>query len=329
MTCIVNFSEIDRVISLETLSITTLLCPWDIEEWITRITKRHIIKNKAYLVPVRDFAMNGDLLSRHVQIAVEGGETLYEFIPSPNFSYIIQYIMDWANGLKERDPRRFKKLQKMTFAQVYATSKLWHRQLAKAAEKLINREIPDDQVNAPTVLDAPSMGEGWHWVWLKTDEARRLEGLSMGHCVGSGGYENQLYGEAIVSLRDPKCVPHVTMQLYRLEQRQTVCKGNSEVSEAYATAVEAAYQILGLRLSLHADPTVAVGDGVHRNGGTYTYHVRNQILHREDGPAFDSDDYKGWYYEGRLHNSNGPAVLTAFIEEWYEDGVLFKKKFGI
>lgn len=39
------------------------------------------------------------------------------------------------------------------------------------------------------------------------------------------------------------------------------------------------------------------------------YHYRNDVLHREDGPAvewFNVD--KWWYIDGKLHREDGPAI---------------------
>jgi hypothetical protein len=36
-------------------------------------------------------------------------------------------------------------------------------------------------------------------------------------------------------------------------------------------------------------------------------------LHREDGPAIETNGHKAWYYKGLLHRENGAAIE-------YDDG---------
>ncbi len=49
-------------------------------------------------------------------------------------------------------------------------------------------------------------------------------------------------------------------------------------------------------------------------------------LHREDGPAVDSNSYKAWYINGQRHRTDGPAVTSASIlsTEWWEEGMLHR-----
>jgi hypothetical protein len=47
-----------------------------------------------------------------------------------------------------------------------------------------------------------------------------------------------------------------------------------------------------------------------------------KILHREDGPAYETvDGYKGWYFNGKLHREDGPAVEYASgYKAWFLNG---------
>jgi len=48
----------------------------------------------------------------------------------------------------------------------------------------------------------------------------------------------------------------------------------------------------------------------------------NNILHREDGPAYESSEgSKRWYLNGLLHREDGPAVEYSWgIKYWYYHG---------
>lgn len=328
MTCIVNIEELKHAILRQTIDLTALHGSQDIHEWLVRITTKHIVKTKDFLAAI-DIG-NSSGFDLHVDIARKRGEPLYAFVPLPEFDYETTNIADWAFNLDEHDPKR-RKLTRMNYAEALSAAQRWHHRLAKASERLKVKPIPADPVNAPWVLDAPTMGDGWHWVWLKTHDARVLEGASMGHCVGTKRYRDLLYGEAIFSLRDPEGLPHVTMQLYMLEKRQTYCKANSEVSAVYQAAVDNAYQILCYRLAIPTDPDPVsiIADGIYRSNGSYgpyTYHIVNQLPHREDGPAIESRGYNAWYLNGKLHNLNGPAEVTCAYKNWYIDGELIRKE---
>jgi hypothetical protein len=40
----------------------------------------------------------------------------------------------------------------------------------------------------------------------------------------------------------------------------------------------------------------------------------NGVLHREDGPGYETSDYKAFYINGKWHRENGPAI------EYYNGG---------
>ena len=48
------------------------------------------------------------------------------------------------------------------------------------------------------------------------------------------------------------------------------------------------------------------------------YWYMNDLLHREDGPAFECDGDKVWYINGKCHREDGPAIETANgAKAWY------------
>lgn len=158
--------------------------------WLVKASMRHILKTRDGLIKIDPSELKThESNDSEVVRAIMEGQTLMRYIGG----YLEQdfdTVLDWLAGLADREPGRYRRLNRMTFEQALNASRQWHQQLARKAEKLRDRSIPDDQENAPTVLEVPELGEGWHWVWLKTSVARELEGASMGHCVGSGGYEH-------------------------------------------------------------------------------------------------------------------------------------------
>lgn len=60
--------------------------------------------------------------------------------------------------------------------------------------------------------------------------------------------------------------------------------------------------------------------------GTTSVADHRKILHREDGPAVHSDNYKAWWLNGKRHREDGPAVeWTNGDEEWWINGKRHRK----
>jgi hypothetical protein len=58
----------------------------------------------------------------------------------------------------------------------------------------------------------------------------------------------------------------------------------------------------------------------YENGITKWY--RNDMLHRDDGPAVTyADGYKAWYQNGKRHREDGPSIIFSSPEDspvaWY------------
>ena len=52
---------------------------------------------------------------------------------------------------------------------------------------------------------------------------------------------------------------------------------------------------------------------------------KNGEIHREDGPAVESDGSKWWYLNGERHRENGPAIEHDDGDKsWYLNGVLHR-----
>jgi hypothetical protein len=62
---------------------------------------------------------------------------------------------------------------------------------------------------------------------------------------------------------------------------------------------------------------------INSNGSKFYYKDREmQILHREDGPAFEGyNGDKEWWIDGKRHLEDGPAIEYANGDKsWYLDG---------
>ena len=59
----------------------------------------------------------------------------------------------------------------------------------------------------------------------------------------------------------------------------------------------------------------------------YKSWFRNDTQHREGGPAIeDPDGTKSWYRNGQLHRDDGPAIEYASgSKEWYRNGMLHRE----
>lgn len=69
------------------------------------------------------------------------------------------------------------------------------------------------------------------------------------------------------------------------------------------------------------------GFDVHVVAPTGSRYLRDGVLHREDGPAYEGNDgMEAWYRDGRLHRDpvDGPAVVDPEEDfaEFYQDGRL-------
>lgn len=74
-----------------------------------------------------------------------------------------------------------------------------------------------------------SFADGYSIVQLQDRAATAWEGLKMGHCVGSEGYNPK----KIFSLRDPKGLPHATMYIEKKIVEEIEGKENKEVISKY------------------------------------------------------------------------------------------------
>lgn len=100
---------------------------------------------------------------------------------------------------------RIPHLMSRTYDEVLALSEAWHRRMFGGAEGATREPLEDRS----EFITYPN---GWAWVTVSPEECAG-EGASMGHCVGD--YSEQVAeGElAILSLRGPDNVPHITVEV--------------------------------------------------------------------------------------------------------------------
>jgi hypothetical protein len=149
--------------------------------------------------------LNKTDLQPHVRQAVAKGEPIYG--STGGFSRMLP-AEEMRDYLFTRTPAEIKN---MGVVDVAVKAKQWHTKMAEARknpEKFGRKELFS---GTEPVLPV----ESGTWVDVKTPDALSLEGNIMGHCVGGSNYCNAVAKDTtkIISLRDKKGLPHVTIQL--------------------------------------------------------------------------------------------------------------------
>jgi hypothetical protein len=153
--------------------------------------------------------LNQSDLPPHIrQAAAEGEPIAYQFSGVGGFGSALDMtrLKDYLNT---RTPAEIKN---MGVADVAAKSEEWHKMLAEARkdpEKFTKKQLMQ---GTESVLPA---SKDMNWVNVKDSDALSLEGNIMGHCVGGSNYCSAVNRGTtkIVSLRDKRGFPHVTIEL--------------------------------------------------------------------------------------------------------------------
>jgi hypothetical protein len=247
------------------------------------------------------------------------------FVPSAELARNARLVNIWLVNAERPSSWLAARLRETTFADAVVMATDWREYVLRSAERRYARAVAADPSGAPAVLDEPSLGEGWSWVWLRSPTARETERKVMGHRLGRGGHEPFDPLMAILSLRDPSGVPYLTVQLAKTEVLSALHKGNRDASPFYAAVAARVAEIIGPRLLVQWNPANPIADGRHRRGDLVV-HVRGGKLHREDGPALEwAYGTREWYRRGRRHRDGGPAVEHADgTKRWYRNGQLHR-----
>lgn len=294
-----------------------------VKKWCRKALKEHILLTKAYLKAVDNDP--SEIRSDYEIQAIEAGEQVYLFVRG-SFKDDIENVLYWATELEELDPQQYSTLATITFPEALKASSEWRNNRAKEAAILNEKGIPKDPINAPEVLSAHNVGEGWKWVWLKTPEARRLEGVAFGNRLGcklneSFRCKRDDYGT--FSLRDGNEIAFITLTLGAKisSNKDLIVKEDVQFTDEMKLAVEQARQRLGLRLWLAQELGGAVADGdYHRK--EYTYRIVDEQIHRTDGPAVTWAKGQAWMVHDGHHRVDGPALVEeGYRKEWWIDGL--------
>ena len=136
----------------------------------------------------------------------------------------------WLSVLPSHRPKMPGKLHKLTLLQAISAAKRYH-----AGREALSAAFPGDAGAVETVCGAER--NGWRWVKILSPEGLDYEGNAMGHCIGGGDYDDA--DTVIFSLRDPRNIPHCTIE-WDEDCRcvtQVQGHGSGEVSERYHGAV--------------------------------------------------------------------------------------------
>jgi hypothetical protein len=153
--------------------------------------------------------LNQSDLPPHIrQAAMEGEPISYQFSGVGGFGSALD-LENMKDYLNTRTPAEIKN---MGVADVVAKSQEWHKMLAEARkdpEKFTKKQLMQ---GTESVLPASN---NMNWVDVKGSDALSLEGNIMGHCVGGSNYCSAVDRGTtkIVSLRDKRGFPHVTIEL--------------------------------------------------------------------------------------------------------------------
>ena len=148
--------------------------------------------------------LNQTDLAPHVRQAIAQGDPAFTNITGLQ-GLKLNEIKDY---LSTKTPAEIKN---MGFADTLVKSRQWHERLAEARknpEKFSSKEL------LKGTEEFLPISNNYKWVDVKTPDALSLEGNIMGHCVGRANYADAVTNgqSKIISFRDKKGVPHVTIE---------------------------------------------------------------------------------------------------------------------
>jgi hypothetical protein len=143
------------------------------------------------------------------QKAIGSGQPVHFFNPAQprrrDLWKAVENIVDWFNTFPKDDPS-LNRLDRISFQKARESATQWR----EAIDANPWGHIKD----RPTVYK--TYDDGMKWVKMTSEMHLKREGQLMGHCVGNGGYsQNMRKGTAeYYSLRDPSNHPHITVEVY-------------------------------------------------------------------------------------------------------------------
>jgi hypothetical protein len=153
--------------------------------------------------------LNKSILPPHLRMAAREAEPIaltWYGDRNPNRLPVLADVTDY---LSTRTPAEIKN---MGYADVMAKTQEWHAMLEQARKD--PSKFSKKQLFQGTETFMPASND-MKWLDVKSSDALSLEGNIMGHCVGGSNYCKSVEEgtRKIVSLRDKKGIPHVTIEL--------------------------------------------------------------------------------------------------------------------
>lgn len=204
-------------------------------DWINGPLKKWILR-KAPTKPVADLAETPGMPD-WLKTSIQKGDSLVE-IDVAATSELVSPVLDYMEDLLDKKPDTDTK--QIGFETAQARSVKWHDLMRKQAENRAKRGANAVAVEEPGTTIVKQYEDGYNWRSVTSKAALVREGDIMGHCVGRFGYFNQVVRDkvTILSLRDEKNEPHVTIELRGDEICQIKGKANEAVLPKYMPYVK-------------------------------------------------------------------------------------------
>lgn len=208
-------------------------------QYFKKRVREYMKDNANYFTPVSEDEQN---LPEWAKNALSENKDIYRFdeekVPA-NFNEQIATIRDYLYSMA--DDYIYKSLKNqgnlkiklnflkshndyLSFENTLNLAKLWHAKLAEKSAK-VRKDDKFYQKSLDGTELVMELSDGMKVYKLLTLEALDFEGDNMGHCVGSGHYDEDLKkgSKEFYSIRDDKGEPHVTFEIK--DGRILQCKG--------------------------------------------------------------------------------------------------------
>lgn len=294
---VINVEEIEKFIT----RITNNIRNEKISNWFKTTGRKYLIKEFPYGYSLRvkgrtadsisldeyikieyinDFSGDKSVRSEQLsffpswaQVSLLSGAFMFKVSLSSQLEGRMFQINDYLHSLTDKP--EINRLNRVSFVQAEEASIKWHEKL--------KRKEKEDPYNDVGTEDIMVFDDGFKIVNITTKESLAREGNLMRHCVGS--YWDRVLSEEldILSLRDPKNNPHVTMEISGQNINQIKGKANHIVIPEYSKYIRKFVLDMGYNITRDGDNI-----GLIRYNGKYYEDINDLIRHRPN--IFD--DYK-------------------------------------
>ncbi len=168
------------------------------------------------------------------------------------------HVRDWMrNRIRNQDPVVMNpgRLGRMTWAQALQASQEWHEQMKAGGDG-----GEEDPSHKELFLDLKENGQWWK---LTGETCLTREGDVMGHCVADYVDEVESGNSVILSLRDKKNRPHVTVELAPYESGYTIEQIKGKENEPPVQKYWPQVETLLKHLLSTGDVEIGDGEGEH------------------------------------------------------------------